>query len=56
MDLYVLTINGIQYLYDCEKNARKAYHKSVAKNGINNVKITKTEWATSLYKELYASN
>ena len=38
--MYVLTINGIVYLYDNEKTARKAYHESVTKNGINNVSIT----------------
>lgn len=38
--MYVLTIKGIVYLYDNEKTARKAYHESVAKNGINNVSIT----------------
>ena len=39
--MYVLTINGIVYLYDNEKDARKAFHESVAKNGHDNVKITK---------------
>ena len=39
--MYVLTINGIVYLYDNEKDARKAFHQSVAKNGLDNVKITK---------------
>ena len=39
--MYVLTINGIDYLYDNEKDARKAFHESVAKNGLDNVKITK---------------
>ena len=39
--MYVLTINGIVYLYDNEKDARKAFHESVAKNGLDNVKITK---------------
>ena len=38
--MYVLTIGSIVYLYDNEKDARKAFHQSVAKNGINNVKVT----------------
>lgn len=38
--MYVLTIHGIVYLYDNETDARKAFHESVAKNGINNVKVT----------------
>ena len=37
--MYVLTIGSIVYLYDNEKDARKAYHQSVAKNGINSVKV-----------------
>jgi len=28
------------YQYDNEKDARKAFHQSVVKNGINNVKVT----------------
>lgn len=38
--MYVLTIGSITYLYDNEKDARKAFHQSVATNGINNVKVT----------------
>ena len=38
--MYVLTIGTIVYLYDNEKDARKAFHQSVQKNGINNVKVT----------------
>ena len=38
--MYVLTIGTITYLYDNEKEARKAFHQSVATNGINNVKVT----------------
>ena len=38
--MYVLTIGSIVYLYDNEKDARKAFHQSVAKNGINNVEVT----------------
>ena len=41
MSVYVLTINGIVYLYDNEKTARKAFHESVTKNGHANVTITK---------------
>ena len=41
--MYVLTINGIVYLYDNEKTARRAFHESVAKNGINNVSIKCTK-------------
>ena len=37
--MYVLKINGIGYLYDNEKTARRAYHESVAKNGLENVSI-----------------
>ena len=37
--MYVLTINGIVYLYDNEKTARRAFHESVAKNGLKNVSI-----------------
>ena len=37
--MYVLTINGIVYLYDNEKTARRAFHESVAKNGLENVSI-----------------
>jgi len=37
--MYVLTIGSIVYLYDNEKDARKAFHQSVVKNGINNVKV-----------------
>ena len=39
--MYVLTINGIVYLYDNEKDARSAFHQSVIKNGYDNVTITK---------------
>ena len=39
--MYVLTINGIVTVNDNEKDARKAFHESVAKNGLDNVKITK---------------
>jgi|DEB0MinimDraft_6_1074348.scaffolds.fasta_scaffold910633_1 hypothetical protein len=38
--MYVLTIGTITYLYDNETDARKAFHESVVKNGINNVKVT----------------
>ena len=38
--MYVLTIGSIVYLYDNETDARKAFHESVVKNGINNVKVT----------------
>jgi hypothetical protein len=38
--MYVLTIGSIVYLYDNDKDARKAYHHAVQKNGINNVKVT----------------
>ena len=31
---------SIVYQYDNEKEARKAFHQSVVKNGINNVKVT----------------
>ena len=37
--MYVLKIGSIVYLYDNEKEARKAFHQSVVKNGINNVKV-----------------
>ena len=37
--MYVLKINGIVYLYDNEKTARRAFHESVAKNGLENVSI-----------------
>jgi len=39
--MYILTIGTIVYYYDNVTDARKAFHQSVAKNGINNVKITK---------------
>jgi hypothetical protein len=41
MSVYVLTIGDIVYYYDNVRAARKAFHQSVVKNGINNVKITK---------------
>jgi uncharacterized phage-like protein YoqJ len=41
--MYELTINGIVYLYDNEKTARKAFHESVAKNGHDNVSIKCTK-------------
>ena len=44
--MYVLTINGIVYLYDNEKDARKAFHQSVAKNGINNVNIERKDFVS----------
>ena len=37
---YVLTIGNHVYYYDNEKDARKAFHLSVVKNGINKVRIT----------------
>lgn len=37
--MYILKINGIVYLYDNEKTARRAFHESVAKNGLENVSI-----------------
>ena len=42
--MYVLTIGTITYLYDNEKEARKAFHSAVSKNGINNVVITKVTY------------
>ena len=38
--MYKVIIGDIVYLYDNEKDARKAYHESVAKNGINNVQVS----------------
>lgn len=38
--MYKVIIGNIVYLYDNVKDARKAFHQSVAKNGINNVKVT----------------
>jgi len=37
---YVLTVGNNVYYYDNEKAARKAFHLSVVKNGLNNVRIT----------------
>ena len=37
--MYKVIIGDIVYLYDNMKDARKAFHQSVAKNGINNVKV-----------------
>ncbi len=37
--MYILTIGSIVYLYDNDKDARKAFHSAVSKNGINNVKV-----------------
>jgi hypothetical protein len=38
--MYTLTIGSIVYLFDNDKDARKAFHQAVSKNGINNVKVT----------------
>lgn len=37
--MYKVIIGDIVYLYDNDKDARKAYHIAVSKNGINNVKV-----------------
>ena len=37
--MYILTIGSIVYMYDNEKEARKAFHQAVQKNNINNVKV-----------------
>lgn len=41
MNYYKIMIGSIVYIYDNMKDARKAFHIAVSKNGINNVKITK---------------
>ena len=38
--MYRVSIGNIVYLYDNEKDARKAYHIAVAKHGINNVEVS----------------
>ena len=38
--MYKVIIGDIVYLYDNMKDARKAFHIAVSKNGINNVKVT----------------
>ena len=38
--MYKVIIGNIVYLYDNVNDARKAFHQSVANNGINNVKVT----------------
>ena len=37
--MYILTIGSIVYMYDNEKEARKAFHQAVQNNNINNVKV-----------------
>jgi len=37
--MYILTIGSIVYMYDNEKEARKAFHQAVQKNNINNIKV-----------------
>lgn len=41
MNYYKLMIGSIVYIYDNMRDARKAFHIAVSKNGINNVSITK---------------
>ena len=38
--MYRITINNVVYLYDNEKDARKAFHEAVQTHGINNVGVT----------------
>ena len=38
--MYKVIIGDIVYLYDNMKDARKAFHSAVSKNGINNVQVT----------------
>jgi len=38
--MYKVIIGDIVYLYDNEKDARKAFHIAVSKNGINNVQVS----------------
>jgi len=38
-NMYKVIIGDIVYLYDNMKDARKAFHIAVTKNGINNVKV-----------------
>ena len=38
--MFKVIIGDIVYLYDNMKDARKAFHIAVTKNGINNVKVT----------------
>ena len=38
--MYKVIIGNIVYLYEYEKDARKAYHIAVNKNGINNVEVS----------------
>jgi len=38
--MYKVIIGDIVYLYDNIKDAPKAFHIAVSKNGINNVKAT----------------
>jgi len=40
-NMYKIIIGDIVYLYDNDKDARRAYHDAVTKNGIHNVKVTK---------------
>lgn len=40
-NMYKIVIGDIVYLYDNDKDARRAYHDAVTKNGINNVTVTK---------------
>lgn len=40
-NMYKVIIGDIVYLYDNDKDARKAYHDAVTKNGIHNVTVTK---------------
>jgi hypothetical protein len=37
--MYKVSIGDVVYLYDNIKDARKAFHSAVSKNGINNVKV-----------------
>lgn len=39
-NMYKISIGNIVYLYDNDKDARRAYHDAVTKNGINNVQVT----------------
>ena len=38
--MYRITINNVVYLYDNEKDARKAFHSAVTKYGHGNVEVT----------------
>ena len=49
--MYVLTVKGIMYFYETEKEARKEFHKNVSVYGLNNVKIQTAKYNQRFFSE-----